>query len=302
MSQSCCCQWRMSLKNATETGRSSFSHAFSCVDFLSFCLYMQMNSVIFPAWFLWSVCCVGFFSYESMKCLCDRYNRAIDSIRQLVSLVFDFFFSRLAACDMCALGTELCVRDFMWYWLYQLVCYQDGGGGHWLVWMEWRPAGWSVCLPLLIFPCTMKSRSFSSGTGSPGLCRKRAVKWLCVCCGGVVCYQDVSLQVFKHGINCCSICMNSVKVMAVVCLKRVNGINIIFTLASVNSLSTQFCKSVIGFIRSVTFVWAVINIKTLVYPSLYSNQPTNEDPSECTNCKTLQKFYTLPKVYICNKL
>ena len=24
----------------------------------------------------------------------------------------------------------------------------DGGGEHWLVWMEWRPAGWSVCLPL----------------------------------------------------------------------------------------------------------------------------------------------------------
>ena len=35
----------------------------------------------------------------------------------------------------------------------------DGGGGHWLVWMEWRPAGWSVCLPLLISPCTIKSRS-----------------------------------------------------------------------------------------------------------------------------------------------
>jgi len=31
----------------------------------------------------------------------------------------------------------------------------DGGGGHWLVRMEWRPARWSVCLPLLIFPCTM---------------------------------------------------------------------------------------------------------------------------------------------------
>ena len=34
----------------------------------------------------------------------------------------------------------------------------DGGGGHWLVWMEWRPAGRSVCLPLLIFHCTIKSR------------------------------------------------------------------------------------------------------------------------------------------------
>jgi len=31
----------------------------------------------------------------------------------------------------------------------------DGGGGHWLVRMEWHPAGWSVCLPLLIFLCTI---------------------------------------------------------------------------------------------------------------------------------------------------
>ena len=28
-----------------------------------------------------------------------------------------------------------------------------------LVRMEWRPAGWSVCLPLLISPRTIKSRS-----------------------------------------------------------------------------------------------------------------------------------------------
>ena len=26
----------------------------------------------------------------------------------------------------------------------------DGGGGHWLFWMEWGPAGWSVCLPLFV--------------------------------------------------------------------------------------------------------------------------------------------------------
>jgi len=31
-------------------------------------------------------------------------------------------------------------------------------GENWLVRMEWRPAGWSVCLPLLIFPCTTKSK------------------------------------------------------------------------------------------------------------------------------------------------
>jgi len=44
----------------------------------------------------------------------------------------------------------------------------DGGGGHWLVRMEWRPAGWSVCLPLLIFPCTIKSRSSLLAPAHPG--------------------------------------------------------------------------------------------------------------------------------------
>jgi len=54
----------------------------------------------------------------------------------------------------------------------------DDGGGHWLVQMEWRSAGWSVCLPLLIFHCTIKSRSSllaSAHLGRPG---KRAVKRL----------------------------------------------------------------------------------------------------------------------------
>ena len=57
----------------------------------------------------------------------------------------------------------------------------DGGGGHWLVRMEWRPAGWSVCLPLLISPCTIKSRSFLLAPGhldGPG---KRVVKQLWWC-------------------------------------------------------------------------------------------------------------------------
>jgi len=72
----------------------------------------------------------------------------------------------------------------------------DDGGGH-LVRMEWRLAGWSVCLPLLIFPCTIKPRSSPlapaimcwcavkkllthslTGTGSPGWSRRKAVKWL----------------------------------------------------------------------------------------------------------------------------
>ena len=57
----------------------------------------------------------------------------------------------------------------------------DGGVGHWLVQMEWRPAGWSVCLPLLIFPCTIKSRSSLLAPAHPGCPGKRAVKRSCIC-------------------------------------------------------------------------------------------------------------------------
>ena len=64
----------------------------------------------------------------------------------------------------------------------------DGGGGHWLVRMEWRPAGQSVCLPLLIFPCTMKFRSSLLAPAHPGDPRKRAVKWLW--CVAVVVIND----------------------------------------------------------------------------------------------------------------
>jgi len=47
-----------------------------------------------------------------------------------------------------------------------------------LVRMEWRPDGWSVCLPLLIFPCTIKSRRFLLALAHPCGPRKRAVKRL----------------------------------------------------------------------------------------------------------------------------
>ena len=58
----------------------------------------------------------------------------------------------------------------------------DDGGGHWLVRMEWHPAGWSVCLPLLIFPCTIKSTSSLLAPAHPGGPGNRAVKRLW--CGG----------------------------------------------------------------------------------------------------------------------
>ena len=76
----------------------------------------------------------------------------------------------------------------------------DGGGGHCLVRMEWRPSRWSVYLPLLIFPCTRKSRSFLLAPAHPGGPGKRAVKWLCVC----VCVCNVRMIVIlkiKHQIR-----------------------------------------------------------------------------------------------------
>jgi len=53
----------------------------------------------------------------------------------------------------------------------------DGGGGHWLILMEWRPSGWSVCLRLLIFPCpeVLQKQLAPADPGGPG---KRAVKRL----------------------------------------------------------------------------------------------------------------------------
>jgi len=38
------------------------------------------------------------------------------------------------------------------YYNYLCKKWGDGGGGYWLVRMEWHSAGWSVSLPLLIFP------------------------------------------------------------------------------------------------------------------------------------------------------
>ena len=53
-----------------------------------------------------------------------------------------------------------------------------GGGGHWLIQMEWHAAAWSVYLPLLVFPCTVKSRSSLLAPAHPGGPGKKAVKQL----------------------------------------------------------------------------------------------------------------------------
>jgi len=55
--------------------------------------------------------------------------------------------------------------------------------------LYWRPARWSVCLPLLIFPCIIKSRSSLLAPAHPGGPGKRTVKrlwWWFVFCSLVV--------------------------------------------------------------------------------------------------------------------
>jgi len=55
----------------------------------------------------------------------------------------------------------------------------DGGGGHWLVQMEWRTAGWSVSASVNL-ALHHKVQKFSSVTGSPGWSRKKGRKTVVV--------------------------------------------------------------------------------------------------------------------------
>ena len=58
--------------------------------------------------------------------------------------------------------------------------------------MEWRPAGWSVCLPPLILH--HKVRKFFSGTGSPGWSRKKGCKMVVVVAVVVVVVSVAGIQ------------------------------------------------------------------------------------------------------------
>ena len=78
----------------------------------------------------------------------------------------------------------------------------NDGGGHWLVRMEWRPAGWSVCLPLLISPYAIKSRSSLLAPADPGGPGKRAAKQLW--CDGGGAYNFI--QEF-HSLQCITTCL-----------------------------------------------------------------------------------------------
>lgn len=73
-------------------------YALHCLDSLKLVLFwvlviFWMHSTNYPVQLCWGVLLnilllmVVFSSYDSMKDMCDRYNRAIDSIRQLVCLL-----------------------------------------------------------------------------------------------------------------------------------------------------------------------------------------------------------------------
>ena len=73
----------------------------------------------------------------------------------------------------------------------------DGGGGHWLVRMEWRPAGLSVSASVNL-PLHRKVQKFSSGIDSPGWSRKKGRS-----CDGVVLIDNdahtISLYFYRLG-------------------------------------------------------------------------------------------------------
>ena len=95
------------------------------------------------------------------------------------------YLSQFTGCLQCFDTCWLGGRKSIW----PVKKWGDGGCGHWLVRMEWRRAGWSVCLPLLIFPCTIKSRSSLLAPAHPGGPGKGAVND----CGCDVVYRENGL-------------------------------------------------------------------------------------------------------------
>jgi len=118
--------------------------------------------------------CVCLFSMSKLfqSTLLDQHSDCANCSSFLNSLLF-FLSSTVTHISIWLFVCKFCLKKYG----------GDGEGGHWLVRMEWRPAGWSVCLPLLISPCTIKSRSSLLALCHPGGPGKRAVKRLW--CGSV---------------------------------------------------------------------------------------------------------------------
>ena len=160
------------------------------VEVVCFMRTLHCSQVLaFPGW-----SDAGFVSYFLLSCamgfvlmyaiiVCTNHNSALTTtvvgVLKVCWSSLTQFFLRILVLWHCGIMTCLLL-------LYALVAFSaltllvgrqeghpvckkwgDGGGGQWLVWMEWRPAGWSLCLPLLIFPCTIKTRSFLLAPAHP---------------------------------------------------------------------------------------------------------------------------------------
>jgi len=77
----------------------------------------------------------------------------------------------------------------------------DGWGGHWLVRMEWRPAGWLVSASVNL-PLHHKVQKFSSGTGSPRWFRKKGRKTVVCVCERVI--DWLTSQFTYENVVCCT--------------------------------------------------------------------------------------------------
>jgi len=181
------CRWTSSLRilqiwMMVKTSRTTFSQAFTIPSGenrsslkCEISPHLQIASVrhlserkhVFREWW------ISFWMCSELHCF--TFLNMLNFLSRLLLLVLeclDFVWFRNGSSSMS-------VPSVLWHcWLggrnsIRPVKMGDGGSGHWLFRMEWRPAGWSVCLPLLIFPCTIKSRSSLLAPAHVGGPRKR---------------------------------------------------------------------------------------------------------------------------------
>jgi len=112
--------------------------------------------------------------------VCEQWTGQLPSVRVTIVCCFLYFTLQkpLLFYEVIIIMYSTLTLLVWWQEGHPAVKMGDGGGGHSVVQIEWHPAGQSVCLPLLIFPCTIKSRSSRLAPAHPGGPGKRAVKCL----------------------------------------------------------------------------------------------------------------------------
>jgi len=134
-------------------------------------------------WIFASIVCVAWWSLCVLKMYTTSGKKGATLLLPL-NLPNAFWFSnRPSVLWHCWLGG----RKGVW----PVKKWGDGGSGHWLVQMEWCPAGLSLSASANL-PLDHKVQKFSSGTGSPGGPEKRAEKWLCVCVCVLMIFKSLS--------------------------------------------------------------------------------------------------------------